>query len=136
MSMPSIPGSGSTTGVAVIGIAELIAMLFWTTEGTGLRNLIFTGSTTGKTSSGKTPTSAQTGIPPASTVLKDFGIATVAVVVAVIIAGTSQSAAKLMFYILLALGFVFLLTHITGKQIMPGLGTQNATITTIKGGKS
>ena len=122
----SVPGSGSSTGVAVIGIAELIAMLFWTTEGKGLRNLIFTGST-----SGNTKNSAQTGIPSATVVLKNFGIAILAVIIAVIIAGTSQGAARLMFYILLALGFVFLLTHITGQSLLPG---KSATITSIQGG--
>ena len=122
----SIPGSGSQTGVALLGVAELTGILLATQEGATIRDTLF----------GRANTS---GIWQ-STAVKEFGIAIVAVIVATLIAGTSQAAARTMFVILLALGFVFLLTHLGSKSPINLPGKSVATVTkqktTTKGGKS
>ncbi len=122
--LDSIPGSGSQTGVALLGVAELTGILLATQEGATIRDTLF----------GRANTS---GIWQ-STAVKEFGIAIVAVIVATLIAGTSQAAAKTMFVILLALGFVFLLTHLESPINLPGKSVATVTKqkTTTKGGKS
>lgn len=103
--MAAAPSAGSSTGVALLGTAEIIGVLMFTSEGKALRAGIMGSNTSGMST---------------YTALRTVAIAVAAVIVATMIAGTSKAAAHTMFVILLALGFVFVILHVTGQSILPG----------------